>query len=75
MKVRPSDEKIVRRRDLLRGISAGAIGGTAMLATAPFASAALAGNDTADERRKPRYNVNSPDVQAFYRVNRYPAKK
>lgn len=75
MKVRPSDEKIVRRRDLLRGISAGAIGGTAMLATAPFASDALAGNETADERRKSRYNVNSPDVQAFYRVNRYPAKK
>jgi hypothetical protein len=26
------------------------------------------------DRRKARYQANSPDVQNFYRVNRYPAK-
>jgi hypothetical protein len=75
MKTKPTDGKSVGRRDFLRGISAGAIGGTAMLATAPFDGEALAGNETADERLKPRYNANSPDVQAFYRVNHYPATK
>jgi hypothetical protein len=75
MKTKPTDGKSVGRRDFLRGISAGAIGGTAMLTTAPFVGEALAGDETADERRKPRYNANSPDIQAFYRVNHYPATK
>jgi hypothetical protein len=26
------------------------------------------------DKRKARYRANSPNVQAFYRVNRYPAK-
>ena len=26
------------------------------------------------DKRRPQYQANSPEVQAFYRVNRYPAK-
>jgi hypothetical protein len=65
----------VGRREFLCRISAGAIGGTAMLTTAPFVGEVLAGNETADERRNPHYNANSTDIQAFYRVNHYPATK
>jgi hypothetical protein len=75
MKTKPTAEKTVGRRDFLRGIGLGAAGGTAALAIAPFARQALAGDETADERLKPRYNANSSDVKAYYRVNRYPAKK
>ena len=30
--------------------------------------------ETNTEKRKARYQANSPEVQTFYRVNRYPAK-
>jgi hypothetical protein len=73
--MKPTDGKAVGRRDFLRSIGVGAVGGTAALVTVPLVGEALAGDETADERRKPRYNANSPDVQAFYRVNHYPATK
>jgi hypothetical protein len=34
----------------------------------------LAAEEPADEKRKARYQANSPDVQSFYRVNRYPTQ-
>jgi hypothetical protein len=52
-------EKQVGRRGFLRALGAGA--GVAATASAPLA-------------RKARYQANSPEVQDFYRVNRYPAK-
>ena len=59
----------IDRRDLLRvlGVSAGA-------AASPIALAveAQADSETNEEKRKARYNANSDDVKAFYRVNRYP---
>ena len=64
-----ADNKIeVHRRNLLRVL---ALGGavTAM----PLAPAA-ADTETNTEKRKARYQADSPEVQTFYRVNRYPAK-
>ena len=57
----------IDRRDLLRVLGAGA-------AASPVAlvSQAQADSGTSDEKRKGRYDANSDDVKAFYRVNRYP---
>jgi hypothetical protein len=57
----------IDRRDLLRVLGAGA-------AASPVAlvSQAQADSGTGDEKRKTRYDANSDDVKAFYRVNRYP---
>jgi hypothetical protein len=60
------------RRDLLRVLAAGA--GAAAASAAPLAAAEPQTADTAKKRRA-RYQANSPDVQSFYRVNRYPAKE
>jgi hypothetical protein len=61
----------VGRRDLLRVLAAGA--GAAAVSAASVAAAAPETKDAAKKRRA-RYQANSPDVQTFYRVNRYPAK-
>ena len=37
-------------------------------------ASARADTETNDEKRKARYKADSPEVQTFYRVNRYPAK-
>jgi len=57
----------IDRRDLLRGAGAGA-------AASPVAlvGQAQADSGTTDEKRKARYDANSDDVKAFYRVNHYP---
>jgi hypothetical protein len=60
-----------RRRDILRVLAAGA--GAAAASAAPLAAAAPQAADTAKKRRA-WYQANSPEVQTFYRVNRYPAK-
>jgi hypothetical protein len=60
----------VARRDLLRVLafgSAATIAGTAVSVTQ-----AAADNESNSEKRKARYQANSPEVQTFYRVNRYP---
>ncbi|MBO0716787.1 MAG: twin-arginine translocation signal domain-containing protein [Rhizobiales bacterium] len=57
----------IDRRDLLRALGAGA-------AASPVALAgqAQADSGTNDEKRKARYQADSEDVKAFYRVNHYP---
>ena len=57
----------IDRRDLLRALGAGA-------AASPVALVreAHADSGTDDEKRKARYDANSDDVKAFYRVNHYP---
>jgi hypothetical protein len=65
-------EKKVGRRDVLRALGAGA--GVAVTASGPLVEQAVAGSESNDDKRKARYQANSPDVQAFYRVNRYPVK-
>jgi hypothetical protein len=61
------------RRELLRVLGFGA--GAAAVASAPLVEQARADGETPDEKRRARYQPDSPDVQAFYRVNRYPAAK
>ncbi len=58
------------RRDFLRALGAGAVATT----SGALVENAAADSESNDEKRKPRYQPNSPDVQAYYRVNRYPAK-
>jgi len=65
-------ETKVGRRDLLRALGAGA--GVAVSASGPLAREAAADSESNDEKRKARYKADSADVQAYYRVNRYPAK-
>jgi hypothetical protein len=65
-------DKRIRRRDILRVFGAGAT--AAVTVSGPLGQDAVAASVSEDEKRKARYQPNSPDVQAFYRVNRYPAK-
>ena len=65
------DKAAVGRREFLRTIGAGAT--VAAAATAPLAREARADTESNDEKRKSRYRANSPEVQTFYRVNRYPS--
>jgi hypothetical protein len=63
--------RTVGRREFLRTLGAGAT--VAAAATTPLAGEARADTETNDEKRKARYRANSPEVQTFYRVNRYPS--
>jgi hypothetical protein len=65
-------ETKIGRRDVLRALGAGA--GVAVAASGPLLDKAAADSESTDEKRKARYQANSPDVQAYYRVNRYPTK-
>ena len=62
---------IIRRRDLLRLAIAGA--GTAA-ATTLVSDPATAAHVNLADKRKARYQANSPEVRDFYRVNSYPAR-
>jgi hypothetical protein len=62
------------RRDFLRALGAGASAGAVVTASGALVENAAADSESNDEKRKPRYQANSPDVQAYYRVNRYPSK-
>jgi hypothetical protein len=61
----------LRRRDLLRFAVAGT--GAAAASTLVPEAAAAKPVDLAD-KRKARYQANSPEVEDFYRVNKYPAR-
>jgi hypothetical protein len=61
----------VDRRELLRVL---ALGGVAAAASAAPLAPAAGDSENDSEKRRARYQANAPDVQAFYRVNRYPAK-
>jgi hypothetical protein len=60
------------RRDFLRALGGGA--GVAVASPGPLLQEAAADSESNDEKRKARYQADSKDVQAYYRVNRYPAK-
>jgi hypothetical protein len=66
---RAKREAPLGRRDFFRAVGVGA----AVASIAPLGNEAAADSESQDEKRKPRYRANSPDVQAYYRVNRYPA--
>jgi hypothetical protein len=61
----------IGRRDFLRTLGGGV---TLAAAVGPLTSKAHALPADYQDRRKARYQANSPEVQNFYRVNRYPAK-
>jgi hypothetical protein len=69
--MKAADKAKVGRRDFLRVLGAGA--GVAA-AAGSFATGAHADSETNEEKRKPRYR-ETEHVKAFYRVNRYPAKR
>ena len=58
------------RRDFFRVAGLGAAAASTALVTGETAQAAESAND----QKKTRYQANSPDVQAYYRVNNYPDK-
>jgi hypothetical protein len=62
----------IGRRDLLRVLRVGAA--AASVAPVAVAAAAPQATNTAKPGNKARYQPNSPEVQTFYRVNRYPVK-
>jgi hypothetical protein len=64
--------KEVGRRDFLKTLG---VGTAAAAASAPLVGPAAADTENNDEKRKARYQPNSPLVQKFYSVNRYPAAK
>jgi hypothetical protein len=70
MKSERKPERVGRRAFLL---TLGGHGGSG--ASAPLIDAARADTESRDERRRARYQPNSPLVQKFYAVNRYPASK
>jgi hypothetical protein len=69
--MKEDNKAAVGRRDFLRGVGIGALG-VGAVTVSPLMSEAKADSETNDEKRKSRYNPNSPDIKAFYRVNRYP---
>jgi hypothetical protein len=60
---------MIRRRDLLLAVS-----GVAAAATMTAIGSARSDTVVRRDKRKPQYQANSPEVQTFYRVNRYPGK-
>ena len=61
----------MRRRDVFRAAAAGAA--IAATGTSAFEAAAAEPTGSAN-KRKARYQASAPEVQNFYRVNRYPAR-
>jgi hypothetical protein len=62
---------MIRRRDFFLLVPASGIAAAVTLgASAPTPRAIVPRRD----KRRPMYQANSPEVQSFYRVNRYPAK-
>jgi hypothetical protein len=68
--MKPESTAKVGRRDFLRvlGMGAGAAVTPAVLVTEAHAD-----SENNEEKRKARYQANSEDVKAFYRVNHYPS--
>ena len=61
---------LIRRRDLLVAVSSVAAAASVTSIGAPRPDAVVR-----RDKRRPQYQANSPEVQTFYRVNRYPEKK
>ena len=59
----------IGRRAVFHGLIVGIGAATAVAPPSP----ARADTESNSEKRKARYQSDSPEVQTFYRVNRYPA--
>jgi hypothetical protein len=62
---------MIPRRGVLLGVTAV---GVAVVAGAASNPPATSGTVARRDKRRPQYQANSPEVQSFYRVNRYPVK-
>ena len=60
----------IGRRDILRMMAFGA----AVASTSGCSPVPVSAAGTFPDKRKARYHADSPEVQTFYRVNRYPTK-
>jgi hypothetical protein len=67
----PIPKTPVRRRDVLRAVTAGLALASAGAVGLDDAAAAPA---SANDKRKARYRATSAEVRNFYRVNRYPGQ-
>jgi hypothetical protein len=65
-------QTVVDRRRLLGAVVTGATATAA--ASAVVGQATAAESTTRDEKRRARYQPNSPEVEDFYRVNGYPPR-
>ncbi len=66
---------MIRRRDVLFGVSASAAAvAVAVRAGSQPSPTAKTGAAGSLDKRRAQYQANSPEVQTFYRVNRYPVK-
>lgn len=59
------------RRDVLKALTGAGAAAVAVTAGEPAEAQQPPVRESRDERKKARYQANSPDVQAFYRTNRY----
>jgi hypothetical protein len=62
---------VISRRDVILVVTASAVVATAAAPSIPSAETGAAGRR---DKRKAQYQADSPEIQTFYRVNRYPAK-
>jgi hypothetical protein len=65
-----AETKALDRRRLLKGLTTGAAGSAAVVATAVSLVEPAVAAETETEKRKARYKVTE-HVKAFYRTNRY----
>jgi hypothetical protein len=61
---------LIRRRDLLLAVSS-----VAAVASVTATRATRSDTIVRRDKRRPQYQADSPEVQTFYRVNRYPGEK
>jgi hypothetical protein len=71
--MKTESKSAVGRRDVLRGLGAGALGAGAAVG-GTLSTPAVADTETNDEKRKARYK-ETDHVKAYYRVNRYPQSR
>ena len=62
----------IDRRDVIRALTGIAV--ATATGTTALAPPTTADSESSSEKRKARYRPDSPEVQTFYRVNRYPAR-
>jgi hypothetical protein len=61
----------IRRRDLLLAVS---VSGVAAAAGVTAIGSTRSDAAIRRDKRRPQYQANSPEVQTYYRVNRYPGR-
>ena len=59
------------RRDFMKAMTGAGAAAVGAVAVETAVAQQPAERENRDERTKARYQPNSPDVQAFYRTNRY----